>query len=132
MNDPSPLLHSEGVTGLCIHTGAEICWKRLPANCSEAQAASLCAAVETSFKSYAAAERRLTEACFSFSLHTVLVIARPPKAEAPAASDFVTFLLTSPAAAAEAAIAARKWLSENPVLKKAVPRPASPLMVRKK
>lgn len=131
MNDPAPLLHSKGVTGLCVHTGSDLCWKRLPVSCPEAQAAALCSAVQAAFQSYAGGERTLTEACFAFTRFTVLVIARPPEAGAPAASDFLTFLLESPSAAAEAAAAGRKWLEENPVLKKTVPRPVSPLMVRK-
>jgi hypothetical protein len=130
MNDPSPLLNPDGVQGLCVHAGAEICWKRLPPGISEDQAAALCAAVHGAFVSYAGAERTVTEACFAYQSRTVLIIARPP--ETAPATDFLTFLLRSPANAGEAAAAARLWLQNNPELRKPVPRPASPLMMSKK
>ena len=82
----------EGVTGLCHHRGGIILWQRLPDILTKDQAAALCAAVSRAFAAYHSAERVLTQACFEFPAHSVLVIARPPAAGDPP-REFLTFLL---------------------------------------
>ncbi len=56
MNDPAPFLHTKGVPSLCLHTGSDICWRRLPVSYSSVQAA---------LHTYAGGERTLTPACLA-------------------------------------------------------------------
>ena len=110
-----------GVAALCVHRGPNIIWKRLPADFSAESAEALCQAVYDGFFAYASAERFLTEAYFGFSGQSVLAIAKPPAQPGEAASYFLSFLLTDPAAAATVSKPAAAVLAEHPELKNPLP-----------
>ena len=91
-----------GVTGICLHRGADMVECRLPEHVTGERAAALCAAVAGAFATYAGAGRQLREAWFEFPGLGVLAMPAPWQPE-----EMLTFFLTDRSHAGTATGAAR-------------------------
>jgi hypothetical protein len=88
---------SPGVTGLCLHRGAEVIEHTLPASYGAAAAGNLCQSIAGAFIAYADAGRPLTQSYFQYPESGVLVLTSSPEGQSQAgpAGDFFLTVLVS-------------------------------------
>ena len=105
-----------GVTGLCLHRGAQVMEHSLPASYGDAAAANLCQSIAGAFIAYADAGRPLMQSYFQFPESGVLVLTSSPEGQSqpsPAEDFFLTFLVSDQSAISGILAPARAFLARQ-------------------
>ena len=105
--------NTPGITGLCLHRGAEILHHNLPATYGDAAATDLCHVVSGIFSAYANAERPVTQGYFQYPESGILVVKSARGKNAAAKECFLTFLVSDQNAIQTVLAPARAFLSRQ-------------------
>lgn len=103
--------NTPGITGLCLHRGAEVIHHTLPDTYGSAAAADLCHVVAGIFAAYAEADRPVTQGYFQYPESGIFVLKSANRKGS--GGNFLTFLVSDKAAVPAVLAPARAFLARH-------------------
>lgn len=105
--------NTPGITGLCLHRGAEVIHHTLPDTYGNAAAVDLCHVVANIFLAYSEVERPVTQGYFQYPESGIFVLKSSPGKSRAASECFLTFLVSDQAAIPAVLAPARAFLARQ-------------------